>query len=104
MQAIGTGIGNSAAHELGHQYSDPALPYMDCGYDTQRQGDPIACENNNNFVYNFFSGSGFPQDPNNSNSTGAQFKYTGVPSITWGPSTACALKRKLLGNPIAPCN
>ena len=77
---------------------------MDGGYDDQRPGGPIACENDDNFVYNFFSGSGFPQDPNNSNSTGAQFKYTGVPSISWGPAEVCALKRNLLNNPNAPCN
>jgi hypothetical protein len=35
MAAFGTGIGNSAAHELGHQFQagKPTLQYMDCGHE-----------------------------------------------------------------------
>jgi hypothetical protein len=60
MAALGTGIGNTAAHELGHQFQGgkPTLPYMDCGH-----GGTRPCENGNNYIYNFFSGSGFPQIP-----------------------------------------
>lgn len=104
MAAVGTGIGNSAAHELGHQFQDgtPNLRFMDCG-----SGGVGPCENSNNFVFEFFSGSGFPQDPSNSSSNGAQFKYVmipGVPPINWGTTDKCALLRQLLGDPNASCN
>ncbi len=105
MAAIGTGIGNSAAHELGHQYQSgtPTLPYMDCGHDVDRVGGSISCEVDgnghvNNFVYNFFGGSGFSQDPLDANSTGAQFKYVvvpGAPAIQWGPAEFSALTQQL---------
>jgi len=58
-----------------------------------------------NFVYNFFNGSGYPQD--GPDSSGAQFKYVtvqGTPSIHWGPAEKCAISRNLLNNPNAPCN
>ena len=105
MAAIGTAIGNSAAHELGHQFQSgtPTLPYMDCGYDVSRPGGMISCEVDNtgkvnNFVYNFFGGSGYPQDPLSANSTGAQFKYVlvpGAPAIQWGPAEVSALTQQL---------
>jgi hypothetical protein len=109
MAALGTGIGNSVAHELGHQFQGgtPPLTYMDCGHDTARPGGSIACENGNNYVYNFFGGSGFPQISTDVDSTGAQFKYVmvpGVPAINWGPAEICALTRQLLDNVNAPCN
>jgi hypothetical protein len=54
------------------------LPIVDCG-----SGNPdperIACYNGDNFVYEFFSGTGAVQDPTNSNSTGGNFFYIDVP-------------------------
>ena len=110
VSVLGTGIGNTAAHEIGHQFiqsnDQVLLPYMDCGLGNNIP-NPFACENNDNFVYNFFSGSGFPQNPSDPSSTGAQFKYVqipGVPLIHWGPSEVCALKRDFLDNPNVNCN
>ncbi len=104
MAAFGTGIGNSAAHELGHQFQSgpPLLLYMDCG-----NGGTRPCENNDNFVYEFFAGSGLPQDPNDSSGTGAQFKYLtapGTPPIHWGLYDACSLKRFFLNNVDVSCD
>lgn len=113
MKAMAIGIGNGIAHEVGHQYEQvtniksnkwQGLPYMDCGlgntHDRNRP-TPIACESNDNYVYSFFSGSGFPQPPNDPYSSGAMFFYgvpgglNGIPSqepIHWGPSDVCWLE------------
>ncbi|MGC1830933.1 MAG: IPT/TIG domain-containing protein [Candidatus Acidiferrales bacterium] len=109
VTAIGTAIGNAAAHETGHYLEGvtlpsggSAFPYMDCGLgDTQASPAPTNCENSNNFVYNFFSGTGYPQDPSNTSSTGGMFFYgipggtSGIPvqsPIHWGPSNDCWLR------------
>lgn len=118
MSAIGTAIGNAAAHEMGHQLEQitniksnnlKGLPYMDCGLGNpgdQNRPVPIPCENNasgnnDNFVYGFYTADGYPQDPNNPKSTGGMFFYgvpggqSGVPvqpAIHWGPSDICWLQ------------
>ncbi|MBS0537047.1 MAG: hypothetical protein JSR72_23560 [Proteobacteria bacterium] len=62
LQALGAGIGNSAAHEVSHHLElvtnisanqNLGMPFIDCGLnpDNTRQGaGPITCENNDNFV------------------------------------------------------
>ncbi|MCI0349861.1 MAG: PQQ-like beta-propeller repeat protein, partial [Acidobacteriales bacterium] len=99
MKAIGRGIGNAAAHEAGHFLQGRFVggvrfPYMDCG-EGRNVGLPpvVPCEGNNNFVYNFWSASGFPQEGGTSN--GGQFFYIdqpGAPVIHWGPANDCWLK------------
>jgi hypothetical protein len=87
LKAAGRGVGNTAAHEIGHQLqADVPLPDMNCGNDTSNP-DKHPCEGNYNFVYNFFNGSGYSQDPSNPDGIGAQFKYVDVPGISpihWG--------------------
>src|SRR5262249_24062430 len=50
MVAIGTGLGRSAAHEVGHELTRSGLPLMDCGLGN-RGGYPNppqrACDDNN---------------------------------------------------------
>jgi hypothetical protein len=59
-------------------------------------GRAYACENNNNYVYNFWSCKGYPQYPDNPNDKGAggQFFYVDVPGhpIHWPPSNVCWLE------------
>jgi len=91
--AIGRAIGNIAAHEFGHQL---AVPKPDCGNDPTNPAGLILCDDNYDYVHNFFSGSGTPYTP--PGGTGGQFKYVdvpGVPPIRWSRS-ACE-KLKLLG-------
>ena len=107
MIAIGTAIGNAAAHEMGHHLelitniksnNYQGLPYMDCGlgmpHDRNRPV-PVPCEGYNNFVYGFYTPDGSPQYPGDPYSTGGMFFYgvsggqSGVPvqsPIQWGPS------------------
>jgi hypothetical protein len=113
LKAIGTAIGNGAAHEMGHQLelittlksnNNKGFPFMDCGLGLSHNPNrdvPIACENNDNFVYGFFTAEGYPQDPTNPYSLGGMFFYgvpggqNGVPpqsAIHWGPSDICWLK------------
>jgi hypothetical protein len=89
LRALGRGVGNTAAHELGHQLS---LPNMDCGHVTDVPS-PQPCDGNYNFVYNFFNGYGGAQIPSDPNSVGASFKYVDVPGfpIRWGTSPCKAL-------------
>jgi hypothetical protein len=99
VSTIGTAIGNTAAHEMGHQLETlgptlPIFPNMDCGLGYTNPSPPaetIPCDNGDNFAYAFFSGSGFPQT--GSTSSGGMFFYgvpggtSGVPvqtSIHWG--------------------
>jgi hypothetical protein len=100
MKAIGKAIGNAAAHETGHyletarSFSGSVFPYMDCGLgNTRALHGAIACEVDN-FVYNFFSASGFPQIPTIPTSTGAQFFFIDIPGhpIQWGPKNICWLQ------------
>jgi hypothetical protein len=90
MRAIGKGIGRIAAHEIGHQLS---LLSMDCGHDLTRPGGPLPCDGPNNFVYNFFSGTGMPQDPSDPDSTGGQFFYIDIPNypLHWSPKAYCGI-------------
>jgi hypothetical protein len=106
-QAIGTAIGNAAAHETGHYLagvqitSGISFPNMDCGLgDTQANPAAIACEsdpaflNEDNFVYNFWSASGLPQYTDNPSSNGGQFFYINVPGkpIHWSKTNSCWLQ------------
>ena len=73
---------------------------MDCGTSPENKSNPgIACLNDDNFVYAFFNGSGFPQY--GGNSSGAMFFYgilggtQGIPpqpAIHWGTSDDCWLR------------
>jgi hypothetical protein len=97
MAAVGTAIGRGSAHEMGHKLElitvngAAGFPNMDCG-----PGRAYACENNNNYVYNFWSCKGYPQYPDNPNDKGAggQFFYVDVPGhpIHWPPSNVCWLE------------
>ncbi len=110
LVALGTGLGNGAAHEMGHwlelvtnipSNGSQGLPFMDCGLGNAGDSNrptPIACENNDNFVYAFFGEDGLPQDPTNPTSTGGMFFFgvlggtPGVPvqsPIHWGPGDVC---------------
>jgi hypothetical protein len=109
---MGTAIGNGAAHEMGHQLeqitslasnNNMGFPYMDCGLGNPGDANrptPIPCENNDNFVYRFYTPDGYPQYPGVPTSTGGMFFYgvqggqNGVPNqspIHWGPSDICWL-------------
>jgi hypothetical protein len=107
LRALGTGIGNAAAHEMGHHLEDygsersiGVFPNMDCGTSPSNKLNPgVACENNDNFVYAFFNGNGLPQY--GGTSEGAMFFYgipggtLGIPpqpAIHWGPSDSCWLQ------------
>src|SRR5262249_9808102 len=99
FRGMGEGIGNSAVHETGHYLenqavdegffsSGKAFPYMDCGLANHHM-TPIGeiagqkCENNDNFVYNFFNSIGTPpQDPNDPSSPGGDFFYHDRPGHT----------------------
>jgi hypothetical protein len=89
LAALGRGIGNTAAHETGHQLS---LPGMDCG--NREAPDKIPCEGGSNRVYNFFSGPGKSPDPTDPIwSGGAQFFYLPDVALGWTPSAACFFVR-----------
>jgi len=107
VHALGKAIGNGAAHEMGHHLEDygstlpiGAFPNMDCGASPENNKNPgVSCENNDNFVYAFFNGSGLPQY--GTTSSGAMFFYgvpggtQGIPpqpAIHWGLSDACWLQ------------
>jgi predicted secreted protein len=92
MRAIGRGIGNTAAHEAGWQF---ALHYMDCGPHSAGATGPDPCQNGNDFIYEFFSGSGAQYT--GPGSGGAQFKYTDVPGqvLHWAPDDVNAIYCKL---------
>lgn len=97
VKAIGGAIGNAAAHEAGHylQRFTPQFPLMDCGAGAYGIAIVAACENNDNFVYNFWSATGLPQDPADPTSNGGQFFYLDTPGhpIHWGPANDCWLKK-----------
>ncbi len=114
FNALGTAIGNTAAHETGHYLetiqniasnNNAGMPFIDCG--EGNQGDknrPLAVpcgSDNDNFVYGFYNSDGEPQYPNNPKSVGGMFFYgipggtPGVPvqtPIHWGPSDICWLQ------------
>src|SRR5205823_12520380 len=58
--AIGIGLGNTAAHEIGHQYN---LPQMDCD---GPQGPPCPGGGPHDLLHEFYNASGLPQSPGNS--------------------------------------
>jgi hypothetical protein len=69
---------------------------MDCGLgSTQAKFAPVARQGGDNFVYNFWSGTGFPQDTSNPKSNGGQFFYIDVPghSIHGDRGNICWLKQ-----------
>jgi hypothetical protein len=108
LHALGKGIGNAAAHEMGHHLEDigaPSnniFPNMDCGAgnDQGNTAPPVPCENGDNFVYAFYKSSGLPQY--GGTSSGGMFFY-GVPggtnsiplqpAIHWGPSDDCWIRK-----------
>lgn len=84
MKTIGVAIGNMAAHEVGHHLS--RFPYMDCR--------PGGCQDNDNFVYNFYSGMATPSNPSNPGdpANGGLFFYgLDVNPIHWGQRNDCYL-------------
>jgi hypothetical protein len=108
LRAIGRAIGNAAAHEMGHHLElitniksngNKGFPYMDCGLGNpgdRNRSTPIACENNDNFVYSFYTADGFPQDPSDPTSTGGMFFY-GVPGGTPGIPSQAAIHWETAG-------
>ncbi len=95
MRAIGTGLGNAAAHEIGHHLEivtpggDPGFPYMDCGVHNPEKSGANACENDDDFVFNFWK-AGYPQDPIDLSYNRGQFFFVDVPghhSIQWCPKS-----------------
>jgi hypothetical protein len=84
MNAIGTGIGNQAAHETGHQLN---LPQMDCS-----NGINLACTED--FVYQNGNGSGGAND----------WFYGDVPGekIHWSSDAQCKIY-KFLGMKNTSC-
>lgn len=107
VHALGKGIGNTAAHEMGHHLEDygatrsiGVFPNMDCGASPDNKKNPrVSRENDDNFVYAFYNGNGLPQY--GTTSSGAMFFYgipggtQGIPpqpAIHWGPSDVCWLK------------
>ena len=117
LGAVGTAIGNAAAHEIGHHLESlvniesnnkvglRGFPFMDCGLanpggNGSTRPVPIHCEADDNFVYNFYNADGTPQYPG-LYSGGAMFFYgvrgagtIGSPyqePIHWGPSNKCWL-------------
>jgi hypothetical protein len=99
MGAIGKGIGNGAAHEIGHhlQQIRPSMgglfhvnqqfPYMDCGM----LNSDFPCQDGNNFVYNFWTANGGAQGPGDL--SGGSFFYVDIPGhpIHWGRDNVCWL-------------
>lgn len=85
INAIGTGIGNGAAHEASHYLAGQknqdgyGMPIVDCGLGNQNAGR-IGCYGNDNFVYEFYTANGQPQDPTNPDSSGGSFFYVDIPS------------------------
>ena len=114
MAAIGTSIGNAAAHETGHYFEnieradDYQFPYMDCGLGNTQVPNPIDCENGNDFVYSFWAADGFPHNPSDPTDNGGQFFFLnqpGEPAIHWGPSDACWIYNYSHGlNVSKPCS
>jgi hypothetical protein len=97
VKTIGKAIGNAAAHETGHLLEvihpngGPGFQYMDCGLANPDPNGAHACENGDNFVYNFFFANGVPQS--SSDPSGGQFFYIDPPghTIHWGPTNKCWL-------------
>ncbi len=109
LTALGTGIGNAAVHESGHWLEHTpvnglGLPGMHCGAGNKQAGGNsrtgFDCENENNFVYEFYNDNGYPQCPGNPSSVGAQFRYLdesipGSSPIGWQPEDRCWIARWL---------
>ena len=109
VQAIGTAIGNAAAHENGHYLEqirtngNPGLPVMDCGLNSNNKSKvgQISCDKDkngsvDNFVYEFYNADGYPQDPTDPKSFRGQvfyFNVPGEPAIDWGPSDDCWIQK-----------
>lgn len=105
LKALGTGIGNAAAHESGHWmekiqvHGSTGLPGMHCGAGNTQRG-AFSCQDNNNFVYEFYTDSGFFQCPGDPSSNGARFRYIdetlpGADKIHWQPEDRCWMARWL---------
>lgn len=86
LRAIGRGIGNTAAHETGHQINTrrPVLPGMECGVDVQGYGYK-ACEGDVNSVYEY-------------GAVGQWNFVTWDQPIHWEPTDQCIIERWLLNN------
>jgi hypothetical protein len=80
MNTIGAGIGNAAAHEMGHHF--PKFMYMDCG-------PASACAGGDNFVYNWYLANSQP------NSQGGGLFFFGsdldTKPIHWHDPNSCYL-------------
>ncbi|PYT87373.1 MAG: hypothetical protein DMG36_25440 [Acidobacteria bacterium] len=86
MGAIGTGLGNTAAHELGHQYK---LPQMDCD-DPNHQ--PCPGGGAHDFLHEFYSASGLPLSP--SNPGGGRDHYRTI-GLSWTVEDILSLTKAL---------
>jgi hypothetical protein len=92
VNTTGIAIGNAAAHEIGHQLD--GFPFMDCG-PPDTPGAYYVCENNDEFVYNFWNENSQYNDPKNPNdpANGGEFFYElpTEPLIHWQKTTDCYL-------------
>ena len=74
LQALGTGLGNAAAHELAHQIAYTFTLNMHCNVSVD------GCQNGNNHVFEI---DGAPD-----------WEYLQVyPDIQWQPNTVCAIRQ-----------
>jgi hypothetical protein len=89
-RATGSGIGNIAAHEIGHQLN---LPIMDCKISTTGSPD---CDNNDTQVYEYYDCKGDPLQVIGGNPVGGgQSLYIVDSPLKWGKTDASSLDSKL---------
>ena len=86
LDGLGKGIGNTAAHEIGHQFN---LPYMDCdsppnnSYEGQPAGPTCPGPGDHKLLYQYFKS----EEP--------MFSKIGLP-LHWSPEAEQCLQKKLL--------
>jgi len=88
MGATGRGIGNTAAHEIGHQFE---LPNMHCGTPDQLC---IGTGPQSNF-YEYYSSDGRVEQNNGSYIGAGGYLYVGAP-LQWSLDDKIYLQQKLL--------
>jgi hypothetical protein len=89
MTATGRGIGNNAAHEVGHQFS---LPNMECGSTEPRLPCPGVLPPDD--LYEFYSCSGYPSSQQPSGDQ-VEYLFIGAP-LFWTLADANKLNKALL--------
>ena len=87
MYTIGEGIGNAAAHEIGHHFVK--FPYIDCGPAGVGTNPPWSvCQGGDNFVYNWYLETFQP------NSQGGGLFFFGLDTVPihWQQMNSCYLE------------